>query len=566
LTATVDRVFPQLAPEHLPPLHSRMSDPIGAAWRIRWRGAAWLVPVLAVAAFVHARGMANYPRWVDDPGTYLSQAWAVQYEHVLSPYTYFYDHAPAGWIQIALWSMTSGGFDRYDSAIAFGNECMLLAKLASVGLLYWLGRRLGFARPSAALAGLLFALSPLVLTYTRWTFLDNLVTPWVLLAFALARSRRRTMAGAIGAGLAFGMAALTKETTLLLAPVFWWALVQNSDRRNRAHVLVMAGGLSMLLMSSYLVYALAKGELFEGPGHTSLLGTAKWQLIDREASGSLLDPASRTFSTVVQWVNLDPYLLTGGLVAVPLAITIRQLRPAAACLLLELAVLLKGGYVPAMHVLTVLPWCALLIVGAVEYLRGNPALRHRQRPAAASGRSEAATIFVPALRPAEPDERTVPLPVVTSASRAVRRLRNVLLALAVVGMTAQVASAWGPSLHFMTSVEQPPELAEATAWVADNVPRTDVVVVHDAIWTDLVHHLGFAKDDVIMAYKLDADPAVHDRLTRLDYLIVPDWYYTAQEDKYPTLLEARDHAVAEARFGTGPDAVTVWRVSRGWHP
>jgi hypothetical protein len=69
-----------------------------------------------------------------------------------------------------------------------------------------------------------------------------------------------------------------------------------------------------------------------------------------------------------------------------------------------------------------------------------------------------------------------------------------------------------------------------------------------------------------MAYKLDADPAVHDRLVRLDYLVVPDWYYTAQNDKYPTLLEARDHAVAEAHFGTGPDAVTIWRVSGGWAP
>ena len=135
---------------------------------------------------VHAWGMDNFPRWVDDPGTYLSQAWSVQYEHNLSPYSYFYDHAPGGWIQIALWSMLTRGFDRYDSAMAFGNECMLLAKVASIVLLYWLARRLRFGRPAAAGAGLVFALNPLALAYTRWTFLDNLVTPWILLAFALA--------------------------------------------------------------------------------------------------------------------------------------------------------------------------------------------------------------------------------------------------------------------------------------------------------------------------------------------------------------------------------------------
>jgi hypothetical protein len=567
VTATLQRTFPQLAPDHLEPLRARVGGPLGLAWRIRWRGVLWLTPVLLAAGYVHARGMANYPRWVDDPGTYLSQAWSVQYEQVLSPYTYFYDHAPAGWIQLALWSALTGGFDRYPSAIAFGNECMLLAKLASVGLLYWLGRRLGFARPAAAAVGLLFALSPLALTYTRWTFLDNLVTPWLLLAFALALSRRRTMAEAIGAGLAFAVAALTKETTLLLAPAFAWALVQNTDRRTRSHVLMMAGGLSALLMSSYLVYAAAKGELFPGPGHTSLLGTAAWQLAEREPSGTILDPTSRTFGTAVQWVGLDPYLLLGGLVAAPAAVLVRRLRPAAACLALEALVLLKGGYVPAMHVVTVLPWCALLVVGAAELLRGNPALRpERAQPAAVLNGSDLATSHLPLVRPVRSEPSTAPSAAVRPVPTWRRRARAALLAGLVGAVLVPVAPAWASSLTTMTSVAQPPELAQATDWVADNVPRDAVVVVHDAIWTDLVHRLGFAKDDVIMAYKLDADPAVHARLTRLDYLVVPDWYYSAQQDKYPTLLEARQHAVAEARFGTGPDAVTVWRVSRGWRP
>jgi hypothetical protein len=567
MTATLDRAFPRLEPQHLGPLRTSMGEPVGSAWRIRWRGVLWLLPVLAVAALVHAWGMANYPRYVDDPGTYLSQAWAVQYEHALSPYTYFYDHAPGGWIQIALWSMATDGFDRHDSAIAFGNECMLLAKLASVALLFWLSRRLGFARPAAAATGLLFALSPLALTYTRWTFLDNLVTPWILLAFALAVSRRRAMVGVVGASLAFGMAALTKETSLLLAPAFCWAVVQYTDRRNRPHVLLMSGGLGVLLMSSYVVYALAKGELFEGPGHTSLLGTAKWQLLDRQASGSLLDPTSSTFATVVEWLKIDPYLPLGGLAVVPLLIFVRRLGPPVCCVLLEMAVLLKGGYVPAMHVVTFLPWCALLLVGAVEVLRGNPALQMRPRSGGLHLPSCPSVIRIPAPRTADQDEPTQPIRVVTGGTRRrTKVVRRVVAALVVAAVMVPVVPAWRSSLVTMTTVAEPPELAQATAWVADNVPRSDVVVVHDAIWTDLVHHLGFQKDNVIMAYKLDADPAVHDRLTRLNYLVVPDWYYTAQVGKYPTLIEARDHAVAEARFGTGPDAVTVWRVSRKWAP
>ena len=68
--------------------------------RAHRRSLVVLLPLLALVGVVHAKGMAGYPRWVDDPGTYLSQAWSFQYERALSPYSYFYDHAPAGWMQL----------------------------------------------------------------------------------------------------------------------------------------------------------------------------------------------------------------------------------------------------------------------------------------------------------------------------------------------------------------------------------------------------------------------------------------------------------------------------------
>jgi Dolichyl-phosphate-mannose-protein mannosyltransferase len=602
------RSFPDLVSERPPPLHARLRAFLLRMWRPRRAGILWLLPVVVAGAVVHAWGMTNFPRWVDDPGTYLSQAWSVQYEHNLSPYSYFYDHAPGGWIQIALWSMLTRGFDRYDSAMAFGNECMLISKVASIVLLYWLGRRLRFSRPAAAAAGLIFALNPLALAYTRWTFLDNLVTPWILLAFALALSRRRTLFGAVGAGLAFAIAALTKETTLVLAPALLWALVQNSDRRNRAHVVVMSCGLSLLVMATYPVYALTKGEFFEGPGHNSLLGTARWQLLDRQASGSILDPASSVSRTVSQWLTYDPTLVAGGLLAVPLLLLVARLRPVAICLLLQAVVVARGGYVPAMQVVNILPWCCLAVPGAVEVLRGNPLLRtvfgrrrrrHRPAPDTApavmvSGEDLARlgpwspSLFepggqhmppmpqVPRPRPSSEPMAAAPTPAPARRRLRVRDarrswapasvVRTVAVLAAVAALTVDVAPRWGTELVFMTTVSAPPELAQATGWVADNVPRDQVVVVHDAIWTDLVQRYGFPKDDVIMAYKLDADPAVHARLTHLDYLVVPDWYYTIKDGKYPTLIEAQHHAVPAAHFGAGPDAVTVWRVSGRWKP
>ena len=66
----------------------------------------------------------------------------------------------------------------------------LLAKLASCALLFALGRRLQFSRWGAAGSVLLFGLCPLELMYSRWTFLDNLVTPWLLLSFLLPSSEK----------------------------------------------------------------------------------------------------------------------------------------------------------------------------------------------------------------------------------------------------------------------------------------------------------------------------------------------------------------------------------------
>jgi hypothetical protein len=496
-----------------------------------------LVPLLTLVGVVHAIGMWSFPRWVDDPGTYLSQAWSFQYEHALSPYSYIYDHAPAGWVQMALWSMVTDGFNRYDSAIGFGNECMLLAKLASCALLYALGRRLQFGRWGAAAAVLLFGLCPLELMYSRWSFLDNLVTPWLLLAFVLSVSPRRSISAATGAALSFAMAALTKETALVALPALVWAMAQNLDRRNRPQVIAVAGFSGLLLMAMYPLYALYKGELLERAGRNSLLGTAKWQLVERESSGSLLDPSSPTAHMVGQWLGIDRWLLLAGLVAIPIALLGRRLRPVALVLVLQWLVLVRGGYVPFMHVVNLMPWNALLVVGAVEIVGGNRRLA-TFRPL--GGRR---------------------------AGRTLPRPRAATTALAAICLAAVLLGSWAPTLRHMLQAGQEPPLWSAARWLANNVPRDRVLVVHDSIWTDLVHHYGFDPQPIIV-YKLDTDPAVREKLRRIDYLVVPNWYYATPTGiaKYPTLTEARKHAVAVARFGSGDDGVQIYRVSRYWRP
>jgi hypothetical protein len=519
------------------PMRRQVLIAIGEWFRAHRISLLIAVPLLAVVGVVHAKGMANFPDWVDDPGTYLSQAWSFQYERALSPYSYFYDHSPAGWMQIGAWSMLTNGFGRHATAIGFGNECMLIAKLVSAGLLYVLARRLGTSRPGAAAVVLLFGLCPLELVYSRWTFLDNIVTPWMLLAFVLAYSPRRSIAAATGSALAFAMAALSKETVLILLPAFIWAFAQNLDRRNRAQLVTVAAFCGLLLMVLYPLYALYKGELFTAPDRNTLLGTARWQLLQRQGTGSLLDPHSSTSAMFGSWLQYDRILLLSGLAAIPFGFLVRRLRPVALALAIGWLALLRGGYVPFMYVLSMLPWSPLLVVGVLERAAGNWRLAARRRPLAG-----------------------------WRAAPAGQVVRAVVTAVAAAALMTTVA-VWAPSLKQMTSVTTEPPLRSAERWVADNVPRNKVLVVHDAVWTDLVQKYGYQPQPIIV-YKLDTDPAVRASLHRIDYLVLPDWYYQTPDaaSKYPTAIEARKHAVPVARFGSGHSAVTIYRVSDLWRP
>jgi hypothetical protein len=280
-----------------------------------------------------------------------------------------------------------------------------------------------------------------------------------------------------------------------------------------------------------------QGELVESPDRNSLLGTAKWQLLERQASGSFFDPHSATSATFTTWLGYDRILLLAGAAAMPLTMLVRRLRPVTLALVIGWLAMLRGGYLPFMHVLTLVPWTALIVVGVAERAAGNWRLSGRHRPYGG-----------------------------WRAGRPGALLRGAVLGTAAVALVATVAT-WTPSLQRMTSVQAEPPLRSATRWVADNVPRDKVLVVHDAIWTDLVHKYGYDPRPIII-YKLDTDPAVRDSLRRIDYLVLPNWYFKTPDSasKYPTAVEARKHAVTVATFGTGDDGVTVYRVSSRWRP
>lgn len=135
------------------------------------------------------------------------------------------DGYPANGELLTLWLMTFGRTDWL--AGLSGLLPLPLAALSVTGL----ARRLGAARQWAAVAGLVFILLPAVIVLANTTYVDNLVAAdlaaaWFLglAAFSVPPGRRRS-ALLVMTGVAVGLAAGTKTSTLLPLGAFGLALV-----------------------------------------------------------------------------------------------------------------------------------------------------------------------------------------------------------------------------------------------------------------------------------------------------------------------------------------------------
>lgn len=494
--------------------------PIGAAVGAHRRSLAWLVPLLAVGGAVSFTNLAGAPQRIDDEGTYTAQAWAIIHLHQLAHYTYWYDHPPLGWIQLALYAEVTGAFARHAIAVVAMREAMVLLSLVSAILLWALVRRLGFSRPASTAAGLVFLLSPLALQFHRTVYLDNVATPWLLAALVLVLAKRAQLAAYSGAALCFGIAVLSKETYLLAFPLLAFFAIRGAHRETRRYSLSVAGSILVLVGGGYLLLALVKGELLPHAGQVSLLTGVMFQLGTRASSGSLFDPASSVSQTASVWWQLDPVLIVVGLLAAVAALFLPRMRAWGIFLLATTAFLLRpGGYAPVPFVIMLIPVACIVIMGVGDH--SITAIReHRRRIAAIAGAvalGGATLIWAPL---------------------AVIQLRGFLL----------------------SDLDAP--MVDAESWIGENIPTSDRLVVDDAMWVDLVNQ-GRPRSEVVWYYKVDTDPAVEkqspDGWRDTDYVITTNSMRTFP-DAFPRVQEAIDNSVVVARFGTGTRRVEVRQV------
>ena len=477
------------------------------------RSSLGLALALVVTGAIFAIGMTRAPQRLDDEGTYTSQAYAVGEFGELAHYTYWYDHPPLGWIQIAAWTWATDAFDRYSTAVSASREAMLVAYAVSAVLLWLLARRVGLSRGAAAGAVLIFGVSPLSLMFHRTAYLDNVATPWMLAAFVLAHVRQRQLIAFGGSGVCMAVAVLSKETYVLVVPVLAWLLWRNAHPELRRYTLSVAGSLFCLVGLGYALFALVKGELLPGDDHVSLWDGISFQLFGREGS-SLFEAGSQTRRVVAIWWSLDPVLCVVSLVAATACLFDRSLRPFAVLLLGLGVFMLRPGYLPIPYVVALLPLAALLVAGAAD-----AALRQR-----------------------------------------ISRVRVGGAAAAVVAV-AVAAPLWSQELRGLLTGEADQPLRSAQEWIEQNVPRDRRLIVDDSLWVDLVR-AGFPRANAVWFYKVDTDQAVFDLADEgwrdYDFVVVTKSVLESQgTGRHPQVDTALHNSTPVARFGRGDDAVEV---------
>jgi glycosyltransferase XagB len=501
------------------------------AWLRAHADVLLLAALLAGVGVVQATNMLHWPDRQFDEGTYVANAWAVHHGE-LAPYTYSYGHPPLGWLLIAAWTWAQGLFANASYSIDTGREFMFVVALVTCSLIFALARRLGLGRPFAAVAVLLFALSPVGLYFHRAVLLDNVAIACALAAFVLALSPQRRLWAFAGSGACFAASVLSKETTLILLPALVFAAAQNADRQTRRYCLTLLAAFFALIVLSFPLYATLKGELLPGEAHVSLLGYATYQLFTRQATGSLFDPASESHAIVAAWLQLDPWLLGAALVLTPIVVARRSTRAIALAFVIQVVMIARPGYLPNMYVIGLLPFAALIVASAID------AVWRKGRSRAAGWSFRTATVAT------------------------------------VVGALLVVAPDWQRADHQALTGRLDENQRAAERWLVRHIGHDKRIIVSDDFWLYLVEHGfdhqpvrgGFFSRTVVVYWPLDYDPAVKRRFPDgwrdFDY-IVSTRPVRSTTRRTPTTAKALDHSVVVAQFGQGQDRIEVRAIERG---
>ncbi|MGI9149166.1 MAG: glycosyl hydrolase family 8 [Chloroflexota bacterium] len=419
---------------------------------------------------------------------------------------------------------------------------MLVLHLASVALLYRTARKLGCGLGATAVGCVLFSISPLAVFYGRLVLLDNIMVFWALLSLDLVLDREARLSRLVLSGVCFGLACLSKETAVVLAPPLLILVHQQRQRHHGTFGLASWLAPMLLVLSWYPLYAALKNELLPAgqsilfviqgstTGSTSLTDALKWQATRGGGGAFNLD---NQFWQLVRgdWITRDALLVLGGTAATGLNLLrslvprrVRSRRSMAVCLLglLPLGYLGRGGVVFDFYILAAIPFLCLNVAFAI-----NPLMSLLR------------------VRLAEP---------------------------MTIVLTSAILTGYLQANTVQPLYTQHPGLAgrEAIPWIKQHLAPDSRVITPDDLWTDL-HEAGStgpAFPNVQSHWKVAADPEIRDGVFHadwrsVDYVIMAPGLedaFQASDDRIA--LDALHNAHLVKDWQADGSSIGLWKVDR----
>jgi Dolichyl-phosphate-mannose-protein mannosyltransferase len=517
----------------------------------RWR--MLLIAALVSGAITHGYHLFQYPLYITDEGVYIQRAWSLIREGLLSPYTYTYDHAPAGWMLIAAWVVwLPHQFQAFGASENAGRVLMLLAHLASVWLLVLITRRLSGSFIATAVAAFLFNFSPLAIFYDREVVLDNLMVFWVLVSLYLAIRRDRSVLTPMFSGLAMGIAILTKENAIFFVPGLGYLLyARYRSLMNRRFAFGLSTYLAFSVVSLYFLYAILKNELLpqhldfnlNAPpgGHVALLYTI-WQQLHRN-QGSFLDTSSPVYQfSVGAWLPKDAFLLVGGTASCVWNLVYglrdrKQRQGALGAGLLACGYLLylaRGSVILEFYVVPLVPFLAMNLGMVIDRL-----LPRLMGSSTATHAVVVGALFVTLLSP-------------------------------IGGYLLVRNSAGRLAVHDIYKLDLTGLQAQELQWVRQHIPPNSRIIMDEEFWVDL-HDIQPTYPYAVSHFEATGDPAVRDKLFQqswenVDYIVMSNkMRVTMQQDntdgRYNWIFDALDnHAQRVWMSQHGGIELEIWQI------
>ena len=437
----------------------------GRGGPVVWLDRLAIAAVLLVAAVFTGKNMFRYPHYELDEGTYVGSAWAMFEQGKLYFYTYAYDHTLLGWFQVGAFAELVGGFLRFGTSVNTGRVLMLVATVVSALLVYLIVRRASGHVSAGVLAAVVFAVSPLGVTLHRQVWLDNFASLWLLVSlYALITSHGRLWRLVFSA-FVLSLAFWSKEVVVVFVPGMLYLAYALSHDAHRRFAFGIWGAAVASVASLFVVLALLKDELLP-PGvlwsseepHVSMVET--YRRYSASEGGSPFSPGGDFRTFFGQWMGIDAFLIVGGLAAVALGLLFwRRDKLYFGMPLLVVPFLLFiafGGLVRFFYVVPLLPLLAI----SLGLLAGHAIDAAGGLTGALSGRS---------------------LPLRGLPGRGLK----CPAALAVLGLAVVLGFGAVPANSVNFHADRTSSQAEATRYVARNLPNESAILMDPYPWADL---------------------------------------------------------------------------------